>query len=258
METVASWHGEVNYKRYQSLGVVGRLVGLGSTDSQLPLRADPRARAIAPSPSLSPSSPPSVSSSSSPMLAVSILLASFHPFPLSLSSATTLLPLPPLSTLRPRVSDGSRQFNAPGARYNPRALILPYRTPQNEGESARDTGDDPSADADSTQDNSGDIEIAAPCARRAAVVRPPLVLASLTYAHVRACPHTTHAAAAHVPLSRQYRKLKDWPMIARRAVAFFPLGGEQPPQVAGRGVGNRPLLSENCGFTCERLPNATR
>lgn len=59
METVASWHGEVNYKRYQSLGVVGRLVGLGSTDSQLPLRADPRARAIAPSPSLSASFPPS-------------------------------------------------------------------------------------------------------------------------------------------------------------------------------------------------------
>lgn len=54
METVASWHGEVNYKRYQSLGVVGRLVGLGSTDSQLPLRADPRARAIAPSLSSSP------------------------------------------------------------------------------------------------------------------------------------------------------------------------------------------------------------
>lgn len=49
METVASWHGEVNYKRYQSLGVVGRSVGLGSTDSQLPLRADPRARATVPS-----------------------------------------------------------------------------------------------------------------------------------------------------------------------------------------------------------------
>lgn len=45
METVASWHGEVNYKRYQSLGVVGRLVELGSHDSQLPPRADPRARA---------------------------------------------------------------------------------------------------------------------------------------------------------------------------------------------------------------------
>lgn len=76
METVASWHGEVNYKRYQSLGVVGRLVGLGSTDSQLPLRADPRARAIAPSLSSSPypslSLPISLSSSSAPHLTLSI------------------------------------------------------------------------------------------------------------------------------------------------------------------------------------------
>lgn len=54
METVASWHGEVNYKRYQSLGVVGRLVELGSHDSQLPPRADPRARATVLSPFLSP------------------------------------------------------------------------------------------------------------------------------------------------------------------------------------------------------------
>lgn len=57
METVASWHGEVNYKRYQSLSglLVGRsdgvggwadergegrgsIVGLGSPDSQLPPR----------------------------------------------------------------------------------------------------------------------------------------------------------------------------------------------------------------------------
>lgn len=120
METVASWHGEVNYKRYQSLGVVGRLVGLGSTDSQLPLRADPRARAIAPSPSLSASFPPSPPLFALHLHRLSLYLSHcyYHPIlPLlsvTLSFATTLIPFPPLSTLRPRVSDGSRQFDAPG------------------------------------------------------------------------------------------------------------------------------------------------
>jgi len=74
METVASWHGEVNYKRYQSLGVVGWLVGLGSTDSQLPLCADPRARAIPSSLALLPSLPPSLSFSLATALSVSFYL----------------------------------------------------------------------------------------------------------------------------------------------------------------------------------------
>lgn len=79
METVASWHGEVNYKRYQSLGVVGWLVGLGSTDSQLPLRADPRARAIPSSLALLPTLPLSLS------LTVSTLILHSLFFSLSLS-----------------------------------------------------------------------------------------------------------------------------------------------------------------------------
>jgi len=95
METVASWHGEVNYKRYQSLGVVGWLVGLGSTDSQLPLRANPRARAIPSSLALLPLSL---------SLSLSFYLIHQHPasFPLS-------------SILRPHISDESRRFDALGA-----------------------------------------------------------------------------------------------------------------------------------------------
>lgn len=99
METVASWHGEVNYKRYQSLGVVGRSVGLGSTDSQLPLRADPRARATVPSLSfpLHSLSLPLPRHSISLAFSLSLLTLSLS-FPFTLSFA--LIPLhPTLSVL---------------------------------------------------------------------------------------------------------------------------------------------------------------
>lgn len=88
METVASWHGEVNYKRYQSLGVVGWLVGLGSTDSQLPLRADPRARAI-------PSSP-------------AVFLRLYHLVQLFLSLSQHSASFPP-SILRPHLTSVTNQ-----------------------------------------------------------------------------------------------------------------------------------------------------
>lgn len=89
METVASWHGEVNYKRYQSLGVVGWLVGLGSTDSQLPLRADPRARAI-------PSSP-------------ALFLPLYHLVQLFLSHSQRSASFPPSSILRPHLTSVTNQ-----------------------------------------------------------------------------------------------------------------------------------------------------
>lgn len=86
METVASWHGEVNYKRYQSLGVVGWLVGLGSTDSQLPLRADPRARAIPSFLTLLASLPPSLLVSPlTPPLSFLLRLSRFDSLRLTLS-----------------------------------------------------------------------------------------------------------------------------------------------------------------------------
>jgi len=118
METVASWHGEVNYKRYQSLGVVGRSVGLGSTDSQLPLRADPRARATVPSPLLPLSLLPTP-----PLFLLLLPYSPFHVPSHSLSfrvirAFPSCSPPPrflssPLSILA--VSDGSRQLDAPGA-----------------------------------------------------------------------------------------------------------------------------------------------
>lgn len=114
METVASWHGEVNYKRYQSLGVVGRLVELGSHDSQLPPRADPRARATVlflrllplfhpPFLTLSPlsfSPSPSSFHSRSPSFSP---LSFFHtsPFLLFLRSKLSLPFSPSLSSLHP-------------------------------------------------------------------------------------------------------------------------------------------------------------
>lgn len=106
METVASWHGEVNYKRYQSLGVVGRLVGLGSTDSQLPLRADPRARAIVPSLSSSPY--PSLSLP----ISLSFITTSSDPFYFAHRHPASF---PPPSIFRPHISGGSRQFDTLGA-----------------------------------------------------------------------------------------------------------------------------------------------
>jgi len=102
METVASWHGEVNYKRYQSLGVVGRLVGLGSTDSQLPLRADPRARAIAPSLSSSPY--PSLSLP----ISLSFIATSSDPFYLVHHRPASF---PPLSIFRPHLTSVADQDN---------------------------------------------------------------------------------------------------------------------------------------------------
>jgi len=118
METVASWHGEVNYKRYQSLGVVGRSVGLGSTDSQLPLRADPRARATVPSPLLPLSLLPTP-----PLFLLLLPYSPFHVSSHSLSfrlirafpscSPPSRFLSSPLSILA--VSDGSRQLDAPGA-----------------------------------------------------------------------------------------------------------------------------------------------
>lgn len=102
METVASWHGEVNYKRYQSLGVVGRLVGLGSTDSQLPLRADPRARAIAPSLSSSPY--PSLSLP----ISLSFIATSSDPFYLVHRRPASF---PPLSIFRPHLTSVAHQDN---------------------------------------------------------------------------------------------------------------------------------------------------
>lgn len=106
METVVSWHGEVNYKRYQSLGVVGRLVGLGSTDSQLPLRADPRARAIVPSLSTSLSSLPPYHS----------LLRCYLIWPfLSRSPPSCFLSSFVDLSSSPHISGGSRQFDTPGA-----------------------------------------------------------------------------------------------------------------------------------------------
>lgn len=109
METVASWHGEVNYKRYQSLGVVGWLVGLGSTDSQLPLRADPRARAIPSSLALLPSLPLSYPLSLCLTLSSSLLPRLF----LSYSPRLRLSFVDPSSS--PHVSDEPRRFDAPGA-----------------------------------------------------------------------------------------------------------------------------------------------
>lgn len=108
METVVSWHGEVNYKRYQSLGVVGRLVGLGSTDSQLPLRADPRARAIVPSLSTSLSSLP-------PYHSLALLRCYLiWPF-LSRSPPSCFLSSFVDLSSSPHISGGSRQFDTPGA-----------------------------------------------------------------------------------------------------------------------------------------------
>lgn len=146
METVASWHGEVNYKRYQSLGVVGRLVELGSHDSQLPPRADPRARATVLFLLLSPS-------------LLSLPLPFFHT---SLSLSLLFLPLelslpfsPSLSSLHPFHTD---------ARTRPRP-------------------------------------------------RPPWTRACTVRVHTYTCS-----------LSRQYRKLKDWAMIARGPTwPFHPL-----------------------------------
>lgn len=117
METVASWHGEVNYKRYQSLGVVGRLVGLGSTDSQLPLRADPRARAIASSLSLS-------SFSSLPLPSFALLSLPLPHFPSSLTlSLSRSLPhfLPRRPFVLPSVT--GRDSLTPQAKYSPRSPV---------------------------------------------------------------------------------------------------------------------------------------
>lgn len=114
METVASWHGEVNYKRYQSLGVVGRLVGLGSTDSQLPLRADPRARAIAPS--LSSSLYPSLSLP----ISLSFIATSSAPFYLVHRRPASF---PPLSIFHPHLTSVADQDNLTPYVYNLKNII---------------------------------------------------------------------------------------------------------------------------------------
>lgn len=146
METVASWHGEVNYKRYQSLGVVGRLVELGSHDSQLPPRADPRARATVLFLLLSPSRfPPSHSSSTPPSLL-------FLP-------PETFSPVPSFSIFPTSVSHGRT-----------------HTAPATDAVDARVHGN--------------------------------------AYTHIYTCS-----------LSRQYRKLKDWAMIARGPTWPF-----HPPQ----------------------------
>lgn len=156
-----------------------------------------------------------------------------------------------------------------------------YRMPQNKRVSSI-TADLP-VDAKSTQDTDDSREKSSSLrafGRREA--RGRCISAtdtSLTYIHVRLFTHThIHTLVPPRwytrPLSRQYRKLKDWPMIARRTVAFLPLGGKQPPPIeptsrrvrlrtrAEKEKKTAELLSENCGFTCERiavrLPNATR
>lgn len=122
METVASWHGEVNYKRYQSLGVVGWLVGLGSTDSQLPLRADPRARAI-PSSLHSPSLHSSLSLCFSPALSFLLFLSlpRYHLARLFLSCSLAPCFLP--SFVDPSSSVTSQDGLTPQALYNPQGVI---------------------------------------------------------------------------------------------------------------------------------------
>lgn len=142
METVASWHGEVNYKRYQSLGVVGRLVELGSHDSQLPPRADPRARATVLFLLLSPSR-------FSPLASLPPTLLPHLPPSLLFLPPETFSPVPSFPIFPTSVSHGRT-----------------HTAPATDAVDARVHGN--------------------------------------AYTHIYTCS-----------LSRQYRKLKDWAMIAR-------------------------------------------